>query len=429
MQVSVESPGKLERRLTVIVPVEKWNEAYDKRIATVAKSANIAGFRKGKAPLTVIKQRYGDSARQEALSDVIQTSLHDALHQEKLTPVGVPTVEPKTILPDQPLEFVATFEVLPDTGGLRFDLKPIEKQVATITDEDVQRVIDHLRGQQTRWKKVDRAAKEKDQVVIHFAGSLDGVPFEGGKAENYPIILGSNTMIPGFEDGVLGMKAGDDKVIDVTFPTEYFAKDLAGKAAQFALKAISVSEPELPELDETFIKKLGIKSGDVSDLHAEIRKNLERELERVIQAKLKAQVFDQLLEQNTIEIPKALIEREASRIHDEVHPHHGHSHSHTEAEMAEFNDAAKRNVALGLLMSEIVKRFNISADKNRVQAHLAKLVAAYENPGEVLEWYAKNKRAFAEIEMQILEQQVIEALLKDVQVTEKMLAYNDLIKN
>lgn len=370
MQVSVEAPSKLERRLTVIVPVEKLNEAYDKRIATVAKNAKIAGFRPGKAPLNVVKQRYGESVRHEALSDVIQTSLYDAINQEKLTPVGVPTVEPKMVMPDQPLEFVATFEVLPEIEGFRFELSTLEKQVATISDDDVQRVVDHLRAQHTTWKKVDRAAQDKDQVVIDFRGSIDGVVFAGGEAHDYPIVLGSKTMIPGFEEGVIGMKAGEEKVINVTFPENYFSAEVAGKVAEFNIKAISVSEPQLPEIDEDFIKKLGIKSANLADLQAEIRKNLERELERVISSKVKAQVFDTMLEQNAIEIPKALIEREANRIHDEVHPHHGHQHSHTKDEMAAFNDAAKRNVALGLLVAEVVKQRNISVDRSRVQALL-----------------------------------------------------------
>jgi trigger factor len=429
MQVSVEAPSKLERRLTVIVPVEKLNEAYDKRIANVAKNAKIAGFRPGKAPLNVIKQRYGDSARQEAISEVIQSSLYDAINQEKLTPVGVPTVEPKMIMPDQPVEFIATFEILPEIEGFRFDLESLEKQIATITDEDVQRVIDHLRTQHTQWKKVDRASQDKDQVVIDFSGSIDGVLFDGGEAHDYPIVLGSKAMIPGFEEGIIGMKAGEEKVIHVTFPENYFSAKVAGKVADFTIKAINVSEPELPEMNEAFVKKLGIKSGDVADLHAEIRKNLERELERVVSGKLKAQIFDKMLEQNALEIPKALIEREANRIHDEVHPHHGHQHAHTAEEMAAFNDAAKRNVALGLLVAEVIKQHNISADKNRVQTYLTKLSSAYENPAEVLAWYSKNKRAYAEVEMQVLEEQVVETLLKNVQVTEKMLSYNELISN
>ncbi len=429
MQVSVEAPSRLERRLTVVVPVEKLDEAYNKRIVNLAKNAKIAGFRPGKAPLNVVKQHYGDSARKEALSEVIHSSLYDAMNQEKLNPVGTPIVEPKTVMPNQPLEFIATFEILPEIEKFHFDLKSLEKQIATITEQDIQNVIDRLRAQHTRWKKVDRAAREKDQVVLDFSGSIDGVLFAGGQAHDYSIVLGSKTMIPGFEEGIFGMSAGEEKTITVTFPENYFSKEVAGKAAEFVLKVTSVSEPELPEVDETFVKKLGIKSGDATDLHVEIRKNLERELERIINLKLKTSVFDKVLEQNPMEIPKTLIEREANRIHNEVHPHHGHNHSHTEAEMATFNEAAKRNVTLGLLVAEIVKQHKISADKARTEAYVAKIASAYENPAEVTDWYLKNKQAYAEIEMQILEEQVIEALLKNVSVTEKMLSYDELIRD
>ncbi|HSW69568.1 MAG TPA: trigger factor [Gammaproteobacteria bacterium] len=428
MQVSVEAPSKLERRLTVVVPAEKLNEVFDKRISRLAKNAKIDGFRPGKAPLKVIQQRYGDTARQEALSEVIQSSLNDALNQEKLSPVSVPRVEPRMIMPDQPLEYVATFEIMPIIENFHFELKTLEKEIAAITDQDIQRVLDHLRAQHTTWKKIDRAAQEKDQVMIDFLGSIDGVPFAGGQAHDYAIILGSKTMLPGFEEGLLGMKAGEEKTIQIIFPENYFSAAVAGKTADFTLKMLTVKEPELPEMNEVFIKKLGIKSGELSDLQAEIRKNLERELEKVIQSKLKNQVFDKLLEQNTLEIPTALIEREASRIHDEIHPHHEHEHSHTDAEMAQFNEMAKRNVALGLLVAEVIKIHKISADKERIQVYLSKLSSAYENPAEVMDWYAKNKRAYAEIEMQILEEQVVDLLLKDVQITEKMLSYEDLIK-
>ena len=427
MQVSVESPSKLERRVTVIVPVEKLNEAFDKRIANMAKKAKVDGFRPGKAPLNVIKQRYGDAAREEALSEVIQSSLYAAIAQEKLNPVGPPTVEPKVVMHDQPLEFVATFEVLPEIGPLQFNVTSLDKQVATITEEDVNKVVDHLRTQHQRWTKVDRKAQDKDQAVIDFRGSIDGVAFAGGEAHEYPIVLGSNTMIPGFEEGVLGMAKGEEKVITVTFPENYHAKEYAGKAAEFAIKVIHISEPELPELTEAFVKTLGIKNGSVADLHAEIRRNLERELVRVIKTKLKAQVFDKLLEQNPLEVPHALIERESKRIHDEVHPHHGHEHAHSDSEMAVFDAAAKRNVALGLLVGEIVRENKLTASKDRIKQHIEALSSAYEKPADVINYYANNKRAYSEVEMEVLEEQVIEKLLENVKVSDKMITYNELI--
>lgn len=428
MQVSVEAPSKLERRITVIVPVKTIEEAYDKRIIKLSKTAKVNGFRKGKIPLDFIRQRYGDSARQEALSEVIQSSLYAAINQEKLSPVGVPTVEPKTVIAGQPLEYVATFEVLPEVESVRFDVKTLEKHVSTITDLDIDNVLKHLRQQQGTWVKVDREAQESDQVVMDFSGSIDGKVFSGGEAHDYPIVIGSKSMIPGFEEGLIGLASGQEKVIHVTFPETYFAQEFAGKAAEFAVKVIKVSEPKLPEINETFMKKMGVKSGNIDDFRAEVHKNLERELNRMVKAKLKKTIFDALLEQNELEIPKALIEREAKRIHDELHPHHaGQEHHHSDAEMATFNDAAKRNVALGLLIAKMIKEHNILPDSQRVQAQIEQLSSVYENPAEVAKWYASNKKAKAEVEMQVLEEQLVEKLLMNVQVSEKMMSYNELI--
>lgn len=428
MQVSVEAPNTLERRMTVIVPFEKIEEAYDKRISNLAKTAKLNGFRKGKIPLELVKQRYGDTARQEALSEVIQSSLYAAIHQEKLSPVGVPTVEPKSIMPGQPLEYIATFEVLPEVDAVRFEVIALEKHISTITELDIDNVLKHLRQQQAVWQTVDRAAQDQDQVVIDFRGSIDGKVFEGGEAHDYPIVLGSKTMIPGFEEGIIGLSTGEEKTISVTFPETYFAKEFSGKAAEFAIKIIKIAEPVLPELNDAFINKMGVKSGNLEDFRNEVRKNLEREMSRVIKAKMKQQVFDKLLEQNPLEIPKALIEREAKRIHDELHPHHaGQEHGHTDAEMATFNAAAKRNVALGLLIAKLIKQYNVLPSLERINSQIEHMAGVYENPAEVVKWYATNKRAKADVEMQVLEEQLVEVLLQNVQVTEKMMSYNELI--
>lgn len=428
MRVSVEALSKIQRRVTVTVPVEKIDEAYDKRIIDLVKTAKVKGFRPGKVPVEYIKQRYGDSARQEALSEVIESSLYAAIHQEKLNPVGSPMVEPKNIIPGQPLEFVATFEVLPELGAVRFEVANLEKHTSTITDADLEKVLSHLREQHVTWKKVERAAKDKDQVVLDFTGFMDGKAFEGGQAHEYPIVLGSKTMIPGFEDGLVGTSAGEEKTITVTFPENYFAKEFAGKPAEFKVKVIKVSEPSFPEFDSAFVKKLGVKSGNVEDLHVEIRKNLERELARLIKAKLKSQVFNMLLEQNAIEIPNALIEREAGRIHDQVHPHHGHEHAHTEEEMQGFKDAAQKNVTLGLLVGELIKQHSLAPDQGRIQSFIQAHASAYEKPEQVIEWYSSDKRRLKEVEMQVLEEQVVEKLLEGVQVTEKVLSYEEFVK-
>ncbi|MES2218614.1 MAG: trigger factor [Pseudomonadota bacterium] len=430
MQVSVESPSKLQRRITVTVPLEQLDAAYDKRIQQILKTAKIKGYRPGSSKaLDRVKELYGNAARQEALSEVIQSSLYDAITQEKLNPVGTPQVEPKSIAPGKPLEYIATFEVLPEIEGVKFAAKTIEKQVSKITKADIDRVLDRLREQHVTWNEVDRGAADKDQVVIDFRGALDGKTFKGGEAHDYPVVIGSKTMIPGFEEGLIGIKKEEEKIINVTFPENYFATELAGKKVEFTINAHKVSAPSLPEMNEELIKKFGIASGNVEELRTEINKNLENELERVTSNKLKSQIFDLLLEQNPMEVPAALIEREAKRIHDEMHPHHaGKEHDHSPQEMTTFNEAAKRNVILGLLIGEVIKQHKLKPDSERVQQHITKMSAAYEKPEEVIKWYQGDKRRLGEIEMMILEEQVLEKLLESVTVNDKMLDYSDLIK-
>lgn len=430
MQVSVESPSKIQRRVTIVVPVEQMDQAYDQRIIKLSKTIKINGFRPGKVPVDVVKKRYGDTARQEALSEVIQSSLYTAMENEKLNPVGVPLVEPKTVFPGQPLEFVATFDVLPVIDQVNFDVTNLEKEVATIQEDDITKVIEHLRTQNNKWQIVSRAAEKGDQVVINFNGKIEGVEFPGAQAKGYPIVLGSQTMIPGFEEGLVGCVADEDKIIPVTFPENYFAKEIAGKKAEFIIKVLRVMEANLPTVDEKFIKGLGVESGQIEDLRNEIRKNLERELDRLIRTKLKAKTFDKLLDQNEIEIPKALVEQEAKRLHDQLHPNHDKGeHHHTEEDDKMFNDMARKNVALGLLVGQLVKLHKITPDQARIDSHIRSMSGAYEDPEEVSQWYAKNKRALAEVQMQVLEDQVVEKLLETVQITEKVLTYSEIVKN
>ena len=331
MHVSVETPTKLERRLTVTVPAEVVEEAYNKRIKRLAETEKAKGYRPGKIPLSVAKQLFDGRARQESLSEVIQSSLYAAIDQEKLSPAGTPMVEPMTMAPEQPLQFTATFEVVPVVESVQFEMKTIEKQRLVMTEADLENALNRLRQQ---------------------------------------------------------------------------------------------SE----QLDEEFVKKLGIKSGKLEDLTTEIRKNLEREGERIGKAKLKNQLFDQLIEQNKIDIPKSLIEREAKRIHDELHPHHaGQDHGHSAAEMAVFNEPAKRNVTLGLLIGYLIKQHNMMVDKERVQASIEKLAAVYEQPAEAIAFYETNKRARAEVEFSVLEDQVVEKLLENTTLTEKTVSYQELM--
>jgi trigger factor len=429
MQVSVETISKIGRKMTIVVPSEKVDQEFDKRILKIAQTASLKGFRPGKVPLDYVKQRFSDVAREEALSEVIKSSLYGALAQEKLNPIGVPTVEPKTMLAGQPLEFVATFEVLPEVTQVNFKLDKIDKEITTVSAAEVDKVIDKIREQHTKWNVVDRAAQDHDQVLIDFTGMLNGQPFPGGAAKDYPLVLGNKSMIPGFEEGILGAKVGEERTIKVTFPEQYHAKDIAGKDAEFIIKVKQVYQPELPTLDDEFIKRLGVKSGNLEEFKNEIRKNLDREVVRLTKTKLKSELFKLLLEQNPLEIPKALIEREAQRIHDQVHPHHGKEHHHTQAEMAAFEKMGEQNVMLSLLVTVLVKQHNLVADPAKVNQLLADLAGAYEKPEEMIAHFRKDKQRYAQFEAEVVEDLLVEKLLQDVAVNEKMMGYEEFVNS
>ncbi|EKD71192.1 MAG: hypothetical protein ACD_46C00256G0003, partial [uncultured bacterium] len=383
MQVSVEKLSNIERRLTIIVPANQVEEAYAKHIDRFAKNANIKGFRPGKAPMSFIQQRFGDDARREALNEVIQQSLYTALTENKLNPISTPRVEPKSILADQPLEFTASFEVLPEIGSVVFKAEKIEKPVAEVSDEDVNVVVEQLKKQYTKWQVVERAANKDDRIVIDYHAIYEGKPDFDNKVQNFPLQLGSNIMIPGFEEGLLGVKIREEKTLNLTFPADFNNAEKAGKAVDFVVSVKQVFEADVPVIDADFVKKLGVKSGDEADLRKQINDSLKLECDRLIKEKVKEQVFRLLLEQNPIDVPNSLVSREAKNIHDEVYAdHHQHNHNHSDDEMTAFNDVAKKRVALGLLIAEYAKQIQLKVDANRVQKRIEEIASVYESPQE-----------------------------------------------
>ncbi|OAI48489.1 hypothetical protein AYO45_04885 [Gammaproteobacteria bacterium SCGC AG-212-F23] len=429
MQVSVESPSKTKRQMTVIVPAETVDQVYKTRLQKLSKTVKMDGFRPGKVPVEKIQRQYGDSLHEETLQEVIQSSLYNALAQEKLHPVSQPQINPKNALLGQPLEYVAVFDIAPQIDQVVFNADQIEKRVAVIDEADIDRVIEHLRQQHATWKPITTPAELNDKAVIDFAGSLDKIAFEGGTAKDYPIVLGSKTMIPGFEEQIVGLKAGTETEINVTFPENYFSKNVAGKVVQFAITVKKVLRPEYPTLDESLIKKLGGRSGKLDDLRNEIRKNLERELQRVIQAELKEKVLEILIKQNPItDIPQAMLDREAARIHDYMHPqHHGHAHEHTAQEQAVFATAAQRNLTVGLLLGHLIKQHQIVATREKISEHVATLASVYEDTEAATKWLLQDKQSRAEIEMHVLENQLIAKLLESVKIKEVSVSYNELM--
>jgi len=427
MQVSVEKISDIERRLTIVVPVNQVEEAYTKQINQVAKNANIKGFRPGKAPMSYIQQRFGSDARKEALSDVIQKALYEAITEKKLTPVSTPQVEPKVVTLNQPLEFVASFEVLPEIGEIKFSMDTIEKLDVDVKPDDINFVIKQLLKQYTQWNAVDRIADEKDRVIIDYYSIFEGKADLENKIQQFPLELGSKMMLPGFEEGLIGAKQGEERTLHLSFPVDFTVQERAGKPVDFVVQVKEIFEAEIPVLDDNFIKKIGVKSGKEEDLTQQIKHSLEHERNRLVKEKQKEQIFRQLLELNPLEVPNALIAREAKNIHDEMYPQHQphDHHQHSDDEMATFNDIAKKRVILGLLIAEYAKQADLKIDKDRVRARVEEVASVYDSPKEVVEWLSSDERR-AGIEAQVMEDQVMDKLMEGVPVTIKSISYAEL---
>ncbi|WP_282281532.1 trigger factor [Pseudomonas sp. PS02302] len=428
MQVSVENTSALERRMTIGVPAERIETEVNKRLQQTARRAKVPGFRPGKVPMSVIRQRYEASARQEALGDLIQETFYEAVVEQKLNPAGAPAVEPKVFEKGKDLEYVATFEVFPEFEVKGLDGIEIERQDASVEDADIDKMLDVLRKQGTRYEAVDRAAANDDQLTLDFVGTQDGEAFAGGSAEGTKLVLGSGRMIPGFEDGLVGAKAGDERVLDLTFPEDYQNLDLAGKAAQFKITVKEVAAPELPELNEAFFKQFGVEETTVEGFRAEVRKNMDRELRQALKTKVKNQVMDGLLAANQIDVPAALISNEVDRLRVQAVQQFGGNIQPEQLPAELFSEQAKRRVLLGLIIAEMVKQFELKPDDARVRELIEEMAAAYQEPEQVVKWYYHNEQQLNEVRSVVLEEQVVDTVLKQAKVTDKQVSYEDAVK-
>ncbi|PAU87367.1 trigger factor [Pseudomonas sp. WN033] len=430
MQVSVETISGLERRMTVGIPAERIENEVNKRLQQTAGRARVDGFRPGKVPMSVIRKRFGASARQEVIGDVIQSSFYEAIMQEKLNPAGAPSVEPKQLEEGKDFEYIATFEVYPEVALADFAGISVERIESEVTDADLDNMLDILRKQNTRFEAAERAAENGDQVTIDFVGKVDGEVFAGGSATDTNLVLGSGRMIPGFEEGLIGAAAGETRTLNVTFPEDYQNLELAGKAAEFEVTVKAVAAAVLPELDDEFFARFGVEAGGLEAFRAEVRKNMERELRQAIKTKVKSQVMDGLLKINSVEVPKALISSEIDRLRVQAVQQFGGGASfkpeNLPAEL--FEEQAKRRVSLGLIVAEIVKQNEIKPDNDRVRAMIEDLASAYQEPEQVVNWYYQNEQQLGEIQSVVLEEQVVDTVLQKAQVTDKQVSYEDAVK-
>ncbi len=431
MQVSVENISGLERRLKIAVPASQVEQTVAKKINQAARTIKIDGFRAGKVPLNVVKKRYGASIRAEALDDIIRDAYVGAIQQSALKIAGFPSIEPINFDEGKDIEFAAVVEVYPEVTLGDFTALNIERPSAEVTDADVDTMIANLRRQRAKWEESAEAAADQDRLTIDFAGSIDGEAFEGGTSQDFNIVLGSKRMITGFEEQLVGAKAGDELTINVTFPADYQAENLAGKEAQFKINVKKVVKATLPELDTEFLTAFGITDGNVEQFRADVRKNMERELRNGIRAKVKAAVFEALVNAHNLEVPKALVSEEIGRQREQALKQFGGNAAQIKPEMLPddlFKDNAKRSVALGLLVSEIISANEIKVDADRVRALVDEVAQSYEQPEQVVQWYYSSKEQMAQVQSAVLEDQVVDLILAKAQITDKAVGYEELLR-
>ncbi|HIF9186329.1 TPA: trigger factor [Photobacterium damselae] len=428
MQVTVETTEGLERQLTITVPAANIEDAVTAELKNIAKNRRFDGFRPGKAPLKMVAKMFGASVRQDILGEVMQRHFIEAIVKEQINPAGAPIFTPVEMAEGQDLVFKATFEVFPEIALQGLDKVVVEKPVVEVTEADVDNMIETLRKQQATWTEVDAPAVADSRVTIDFEGTIDGEAFDGGKAEGIALAMGQGRMIPGFEDGIVGKKAGEEFNIEVTFPEEYHAENLKGKAAVFAIKLSKVEAQELPELTEEFVAKFGIENGSVDALKAEVRKNMERELKQAVKGRIKEQAINGLIEQNDIAVPAALIDQEINVLRQQAAQRFGgNAQNMPELPRELFEEQAKRRVVVGLLLGEVIKSEELKADEERVKAIIAEMASAYEDPTEVVAYYEGNEQLMNNMRNIALEEQAIDAIVAKAQVSDKEVGFNDLM--
>ncbi len=433
MQVSVEKISNIKSILKVVIPAEEIDNKVKQKLLEISKTAQVPGFRPGKVPFPVITKHYGAAARQDVVSQVIQDKLYSAVLEHKLQVVGMPKVDINVNEMGQDLAFSAEAECFPEVEIHGLDKMKVEKWIASVKEEDIEKMFETLKQQHADWNEVERGAKGDDRIIIDFEGFLDDKPFEGGSATDMPLILGSKTMIPGFEDGLLGMKSGESRELKLTFPEDYHADNLAGKDTLFKVTAKTVTEPVLPKLNDEFASKFGVK--DMAVLRQEVVSNMERELEFALAAKLKEQVSEELIKYNEIDVPDALVDQEIEHLRMGAYQRMGLSPKDVENNKVPelpndmFQAQAKKRVVLGVLMNQVVQKEQMKADADRIKARIEKISSVYENPQEMIEHYYKSPEQLAEVEQAVLEEQVVEKLLESVQIEEKQIDFYEVMRS
>jgi trigger factor len=426
-EVSLEASAGLERRLTVRVPNAEIERAIDARLKQVGKTARLKGFRPGKVPQKVVRQYYGGQVRDEVLTDVIRTTFSRAIAEQKLNPAGGPRIEPLTSESGgEHFTYRATFEVYPEIKLGPLSELEIEVPSVAVEEEDLDAMIEKLRGQRATWHEVQRKAADGDRVTVDFAGTVDGEPFEGGSGKDVGIVVGSGQVLKEFDAALRGVAAGDSATATVLFPQDYPTKGLAGKTAEFAIDVKKVEERRLPELDDAFAESFGI-AGGAGSLRGEVRKNMERELKERLRAVTRTRAFDALIQANRIVVPRSLVEEEIRALQADALRQLGSTDPKLAPPRERLEPAAQRRVAVGLLVQELLREHKIKLDQTRVDERIKDLAAPYENPDEAARFYRSDRGMMAQVEASVLEDQVVELILSQARCTTKSMAFKDFM--
>jgi len=432
MAVNVEQLGTLERRLQMSLPVEGVEREIDARLKKMSRNVKMPGFRPGKVPMKLLAQTYGPQVRSEVLGDAVQKAFNDAVREANLRVAGQPRIEPRPEPADGAIEFSATFEVYPEFTVGDIGAAVIERPQVTVDDAAVDRTLELLRKQRVTYASVERPAEIGDRVTMDFEGKIGGEPFAGGKAEGFAYVLGEGRMLPEFEAAARGMRAGESKTFPLTFPADYHGRDVAGKAAEFALAVTRVEAPQLPALDADFARALGVADGDLAKMRSEVRQNVEREVAKRTEARVKHQALEALMAATPFELPKSLVAMEAQELAQRAAADlraRGLKMERLPVEPAAFEQTARRRVALGLIIAELARAEKLQPKPAEVRALIEQEAQSYESPAEVVKWFYMQPQRLSEMEGLALEANVVKWVLEKGKVTDKPMAFDDLMGN
>jgi trigger factor len=426
MDPSLTHTGALERRLEVAVPGERVNAAVDERLKRLARNARIKGFRPGKVPYAVVKTQYAGQVHAEAVEQLMQTSFAESVDKLQLRPASSPRLEPINATPGGELRYAAVFEVLPEVKLQPIESLQVERPVAQVTDTDVDQMLERMRKQRPNYALVERAAQATDRITMEYEGRIDGVVFPGGKGADMKVVLGAGTILAELDQALHGMSAGESKTVTARFPENYGAKAVAGRSAQFDVKVTAVEAQSLPALDQAFARSLGLKEGGVEELRAEVRRGMERELQQAAQARSRESLLEKLYQANPLELPKVLVDEQVQELQLQMARRLGLQKLEQMPPREPYEQPARKRVALGLLIGDVVRAQQLKPDRERVEARLNAAVTGSEDPAALRRQYLQSREAMQQLEAAALEDAAIDWMLSQAKMIDKPATFGEL---